>query len=62
LISSTARFAAKLDRKHVVSEEKKNSWKSSTNSLLVGGFNPFEKYYSSQIGNLRQVGVKIENI
>ena len=26
---------------------------------LVGGFNPFEKYYSSQIGSFPQVGVKI---
>ena len=25
----------------------------------VGGFNPFEKYYSSQIGSFPQVGVKI---
>jgi len=31
---------------------------SQTN--LVGGFNPFEKYYSSQNGNLPQIGVKIK--
>ena len=29
---------------------------------LVGGFNPVEKYYCSQNGNLPQVGVKIKNI
>ena len=30
---------------------------------LVGGFKPFhEKYYSSQIGNLPQIGVKMKNI
>ena len=27
---------------------------------LVGDFNPFEKYYSSQNGNLPQVGMKIK--
>jgi len=31
------------------------------NRRLVGGFNPFEKY-ARQIGNLPQVGVKINNI
>ena len=29
--------------------------------VLVGGFNPFEKY-ARQIGNLPQIGVKINNI
>ena len=29
--------------------------------FLVGGFNPPEKY-ARQIGNLSQIGVKIENI
>ena len=29
---------------------------------LVGGFNPSEKYYSSQIGNLPQIGVKMKTI
>ena len=29
---------------------------------LVGGFNPFEKYYCNQIGSFPQVGVKITNI
>ena len=29
---------------------------------LVGGSNPFEKYFSSQNGNLPQVGVKIKDI
>ena len=29
---------------------------------LVGDFNPFEKYYSSQNGNLPQIGLKIKNI
>ena len=29
--------------------------------LLVGGFNPFEKY-ARQIGSFPQVGVKIKNI
>ncbi len=28
--------------------------------FLVGGFNPSEKYYSSQIGSFPQVGVKIK--
>ena len=32
------------------------------NSYLVGGFNPFEKHYSSQIGWFPQVGLKIKNI
>ena len=27
---------------------------------LVGGFNPFEKYYSSQIGNLPKIGIEIK--
>jgi len=31
-------------------------------SYLVGGFNPSEKYYCSQIGNLPQIEVKIKNI
>ena len=31
------------------------------NILLVGGFNPFEKY-ARQIGSFPQVGVKIKNI
>ena len=30
--------------------------------FLVAGFNPSEKYYSSQIGNLPQLGVKIKNL
>ena len=33
--------------------------------ILVGGFNPSEKYYSShfsQNGNLPQVGVKIKTV
>ena len=29
-------------------------------SKLVGGFNPFETYYSSQIGSFPQVGMKIK--
>ncbi len=29
---------------------------------LVGDFNPFEKYYSSQNGNLPQIGVDIKKI
>ena len=29
-------------------------------SVLVGGFNPFEKYYCSQIGSFPQVGVSIK--
>ena len=29
---------------------------------LVGGFNPSEKYYSSQIGSFPQIGVKIKNV
>ena len=29
---------------------------------LVGGFNPFEKYYCSQIGSFPQVRVKIRNL
>ena len=28
---------------------------------LVGGFNPSEKYYSSQIGSFPQVEMKIKN-
>ena len=28
--------------------------------VLVGGFNPFEKYYSSQIGSFPQIGVNIK--
>ena len=31
------------------------------NNILVGGFNPFEKY-ARQIGNLPQIGMKIKNI
>ena len=31
-------------------------------TYLVRGFNPFEKYYSSQIGSFPQVGGKINNI
>ena len=34
---------------------------SPTTPLLVGGFNPFEKY-ARQIGSFPQVGVKIKNI
>ena len=29
---------------------------------IVGGFNPSEKKYSSQIGSFSQVGVKIKNV
>ena len=29
---------------------------------LVGGFNPSERYYSSQIGSFPQIGVKIKHI
>ena len=29
--------------------------------ILVGGFNPFEKY-ARQIGDLPQIGVKIKNV
>ena len=29
--------------------------------ILVGGFNPFEKY-ARQIGSFPQVGVKIKNV
>ncbi len=37
-------------------------WLPSTNKhVLVGGFNPFEKYYCSQNGNLPQVGLKTKN-
>ena len=32
------------------------------NSYVVGGFSPFEKYYSSQIGWFPQVGLKIKNM
>ena len=28
---------------------------------LVGGFNPFEKYYCSHSGSFPRVGMKIEN-
>ena len=31
-------------------------------TCLVGGFNPSEKYKSSQIGSFPQVGVKINHI
>ena len=31
-------------------------------STLVGGFNPFEKYYIVKLDDLPQVGVKIKNI
>ena len=34
-------------------------WKK-TLSFLAGGFNPFEKYYCSQNGNLPQIGMKIK--
>ena len=30
----------------------------SLSIYLVGGFNPFEKYYMSQNGNLPQIGLK----
>ena len=36
--------------------------KKSCESNLVGGFNPFEKYYSSQIELFPQVGGKIKNL
>ena len=40
----------------------KNALSSSRKHKLVGGFNPFKKYYNSQNGNLPQIGVKITNI
>ena len=39
-------------------EKPKDFW----NVFLVSGFNPSEKYYSSQNGNLPQIGVKIKHI
>jgi len=37
------------------------SFNQTAKGLLVGGFNPFEKYVR-QLGNLPQVGVNIKNI
>ena len=36
-------------------------WRQGSSTVLVGGFNPFEKY-DRQIGSFPQVGVKIKNI
>ena len=35
---------------------------SNQPSILVGGFNPFEKYYSSQNANLPQIRGENKNI
>ena len=40
---------------------KKNPETFSSKQVLVGGFNPFEKY-ARQIGSFPQVGVKINNL
>ena len=31
-------------------------------AILVGGFNPFEKYYSTQIGSFTQIRMKIKHV
>ena len=37
-------------------------WTHRDQTCLVGGFNPSEKYYCSQMENLSQIGVKIKKI
>ncbi len=61
LPSSTLVNGGPLEGDKKATSKLKSSHASGQFIILVGGFNPFEKY-ARQIGSFPQVGVKIKNI